>query len=116
MSIRAVDVAYDCLQANKEGMSFKELWSNVKSQLGYGELAASRKISQFYTNLTLDGRFVELEDHTWNLKANCRYDKLAAIAEEYQEEETEEEEAEESEETEQEAEESEDEYDSGNDY
>ncbi len=33
-------------------------------------------ISQFYTNLTLDGRFVDLKDNEWGLRERETYDKV----------------------------------------
>ncbi len=85
MSVRAIDVAYNLLLDHKEGMSFKDLWANVKSEMGYDDKMASKKISQFYTNLSLDGRFVNLENNFWNLKTHCKYDDIAINEEELQE-------------------------------
>ncbi|MDI9540741.1 MAG: DNA-directed RNA polymerase subunit delta [Bacillota bacterium] len=76
MSLKAVDMAYNLLLNTKEGMSFKELWTNINNKFGYDEKIASRKKSQFYTNLTLDGRFVMLENNVWNLKSRCRYQEI----------------------------------------
>ncbi len=84
MSVRAIDVAYNLLLDHKEGMPFKELWAEVKSEMGYDDKMASKKISQFYTNLSLDGRFVNLESNFWNLKTYCKYDEVAVSEEELQ--------------------------------
>lgn len=83
MSVRAIDVAFEHLTDHKEGLPFKELWAAVREQLGYDDKLAARKMSQFYTDLSLDGRFVDLENNTWNLKVNCRYDEVAVKEEEY---------------------------------
>ena len=58
LNTTAVDVAYNLLLNCKEGMAFKDLWQKVVNEMGYDEKIASRKISQFYTNLSLDGRFI----------------------------------------------------------
>ncbi len=84
MSVRAIDVAYNLLLDHKEGMPFKELWAEVKNEMGYDDKMASKKISQFYTNLSLDGRFVNLESNFWNLKTYCKYDEVAVSEEELQ--------------------------------
>ena len=34
------------------------------------------KIAQFYTNLSLDGRFVTLGNNEWDLRKNQTYDKV----------------------------------------
>jgi len=97
MSVRAIDIAYNCLENNKNGLPFKDLWNEIVKKLGYDEVLATKKISQFYTNLTLDGRFVTLGDNVWNLKSQCKYDDIA-VKEEYLEDDSEEENEEESEE------------------
>ena len=45
MSLKAVDMAYNLLLNTKEGMSFKELWTNINNKFGYDEKIASRKIN-----------------------------------------------------------------------
>ncbi|MDO4378681.1 MAG: DNA-directed RNA polymerase subunit delta [Erysipelotrichia bacterium] len=85
MSVRAIDVAYNLLLDCKEGMPFKDLWEKVKTEMGYDEKMASKKISQFYTNLSLDGRFVNLDNNFWNLKSHCKYDEVAVTEEDLQE-------------------------------
>ena len=77
LNTTAVDVAYNLLLNCKEGMAFKDLWQKVVNEMGYDEKIASRKISQFYTNLSLDGRFINLENNYWNLKMHCKYDEVA---------------------------------------
>lgn len=85
MNTTAVDVAYNILLEQKEGMPFKDLWQKVVAIMGYDEKMASRKMSQFYTNLSLDGRFINLENNYWNLKIHCKYDEVAVKEEELQE-------------------------------
>ncbi|MGI6607770.1 MAG: DNA-directed RNA polymerase subunit delta [Erysipelotrichaceae bacterium] len=85
MSLKAIDMAYNLLLNAKEGMSFKELWTSISNELNFDEKIASRKKSQFYTNLTLDGRFVMLENNVWNLKSRCKYQQVEVKEEEYEE-------------------------------
>ncbi len=98
MSIRAIDVAYNCLLNQKDGMTFKDLWAVVREQLGYTDVIANKKVSQFYTNLSLDGRFASLENNVWNLKSHCKYTDVAVREEDLEEPEEEEEDVEEEEE------------------
>ncbi len=84
MSLRAIDVAYDTLLEEKAGLSFKALWAHVREVLGYDDKMALRKQSQFYTDLSLDGRFIGLEGNVWNLKIHCKYDDVAVKEEEYE--------------------------------
>ena len=85
MSLKAIDIAYNKLLNAKEGMSFKELWSSINNELGYDEKIASKKKSQFYTDLTLDGRFIMLENNVWNLKSRCKYQEVEIKEDEYEE-------------------------------
>lgn len=84
MSLRAIDVAYNILLEERNGLTFKSLWAKVKETLGYDEKMALRKQSQFYTDLSLDGRFVSLAENVWNLKIHCKYDDVAVKEEEYE--------------------------------
>ena len=85
MSLKAIDIAYNKLLNAKEGMSFKELWISVNDELGYDGKIASRKKSQFYTDLTLDGRFIMLENNVWNLKSRYKYQQVEVKEDEYEE-------------------------------
>ena len=76
MSVRTIDVAYDYLKAQKHSVSFRDLWQVVKAQLGFTDAQAQKKISQFYTDLTLDGRFTSLENNVWDLKSNHKFDEV----------------------------------------
>lgn len=72
-----VDVAYSILkQSNKKVFTFKEMYDEVATCLELSEEEKMNKMSKFYTNLTLDGRFVTLGDNTWDLRENQTYDKV----------------------------------------
>lgn len=72
-----LDLAYDYLDKNaKEPVSFADLWNYVKDTLNLTEDEAGNKISSFYTNLTLDGRFVLLGDNLWDLRNRHTFEKV----------------------------------------
>lgn len=71
-----VNVAFDVLTENKRMMNFLELFKEVCKRLEFNDEQACDKISSFYTNLTLDGRFVNLGDNEWDLRSNQTYDKV----------------------------------------
>ena len=60
MTKSLLDYAFDCISQSKEPVNFKDLWAYVVKESGIDEELAARKISSFYTNLMLDGRFVTL--------------------------------------------------------
>jgi len=64
-----IENAYEILGAKKDSLSFKDLWVAVVKQSGISEEEANARISIFYTNLSLDGRFVNLGDNVWDLKS-----------------------------------------------
>ncbi len=63
------DVAYDVLSTNKSSLVFGKLWTQVSEITG----ANMSKMAQFYTNLTLDNRFVSLEENKWDLRERHKY-------------------------------------------
>ncbi|HMM00411.1 MAG: DNA-directed RNA polymerase subunit delta [Bacilli bacterium] len=71
-----LDVAFEILEENKGPLSFFNLWTKVAEAQGYDEGERHHHISRFYTNLSLDGRFVNLGDNTWDLRKNNTYDKV----------------------------------------
>ena len=71
-----LDLAYDYVMANKEQVSFKDLWAYVCKEAGLDEEAAAKKVSSFYTNLLLDGRFVTLGENQWDLRSRHTFDKV----------------------------------------
>ncbi len=90
------DVAYSILKSSKKIMSFYDLWDKVVMKLQLSsEEEANDLISYFYTNLTVDGRFVNVGDNNWDLRERVPYDKVHIDMNEiYQEDEEEEDEEE----------------------
>ena len=76
MAKSLLDLAYDCLSQSKEQVSFKDLWAYVVKESGLSEEQAAKKISSFYTNLMLDGRFVTLGENNWDLRTRHSFDKV----------------------------------------
>ncbi|MBQ4061039.1 MAG: DNA-directed RNA polymerase subunit delta [Bacilli bacterium] len=75
------DIAYRLMSKRKKERSFYDLWEDVKAELVklYGEETIENideDISFFYTNLTLDGRFVNVGDNKWNLRERVTFDKV----------------------------------------
>ena len=71
-----LDYAYDCVSHSKEQISFKELWAYVCKEAGLDEETALKRVSSFYTNLMLDGRFVTLGENMWDLRSRHTFDKV----------------------------------------
>ena len=76
MAKSLLDYAFDCISQSKEPVNFKDLWAYVVKESGIDEDLAARKISSFYTNLMLDGRFVTLGENNWDLRTRHSFDKV----------------------------------------
>lgn len=68
------DIAFDILSTKTEPVSFKQLWKEVSETLRLEPSVAAKKMSQFYTNLSLDGRFVALKENNWELKKRMKFE------------------------------------------
>ena len=75
------DIAYRLMLKKKKERNFYDLWEDVKAELA--KVAAPEElenieedISFFYTNLTLDGRFVNVGENKWNLRERVTFDKI----------------------------------------
>ena len=71
-----IEHAYDFVSAQKEPISFAKIWEAVKEAACLSEEEALAKVSRFYTNLTLDGRFVTLGENNWDLRSRHTFDKV----------------------------------------
>ena len=63
------DVAFDIMSKKKRAVAFDKLWQDVSKTTG----ATMDHIAQFYSDLTLDGRFTSLKDNKWDLKARRKF-------------------------------------------
>lgn len=73
-----VNVAYEILSedynnGNKEPKPFLQLCSEICDRVGMTEEEFMKLVSRFYTDLTLDGRFVIKENNTWTLREHELY-------------------------------------------
>ena len=71
-----VEVGYELLTKKQGPQKFVKFWEEVSQVLGLDADEADLYISNFYTNLTLDERFVLLEDNTWDLRSRQSFDKV----------------------------------------
>jgi len=69
-------VALELLTKSGKPMSFFDLFNAVAAELDMNEEEKKAKISQFYTNLSIDGNFVVLSDNTWDLRERVPFEKV----------------------------------------
>lgn len=70
-----LDVAYEIVKG-VNSISFKALWNAVAQAQNFSEEEKATKVGKFYTNLILDGRFVNLGDNVWDLRERNTFDKV----------------------------------------
>ncbi|MFA5236043.1 MAG: DNA-directed RNA polymerase subunit delta [Bacilli bacterium] len=68
-----LDVAYNLIVGQGKPVSFKDIWERITKEI---DQATPERMSRFYTNLTLDGRFVALGGNMWDLRTNYTFKEL----------------------------------------
>lgn len=71
-----IEIAYEYVSKKEGPVSFAEMWAYVCEQAGFDKETADSKVSRFYTNLMLDGRFVTLGENSWDLRTRHTFDKV----------------------------------------
>lgn len=93
-----VDVAFELMSKKKKAMDFYKLWQEVSEVKGFNEEQIDERESLFYTNITLDGRFITVGENKWDLRSRHKFEEVHIDMNDiYADEETEEEETEEEE-------------------
>lgn len=63
-----IEIAFQTLSQSAGPQSFLELWTHVEKEMGFTQSQADELIAQFYTDLSMDGRFLPLAGNRWDLK------------------------------------------------
>ena len=71
-----IEFAYEFVAKQKNPVAFLKIWEYVKKEAGLTEEEAAIKGGQFFTNLSLDGRFVALSGNEWDLRERQSFDKV----------------------------------------
>jgi len=71
-----LDLTYEFISTQSEPVSFAKICEYIAKQSDLSKEELDKKISRFYTNLVLDGRFVTLGENTWDLRSRHTFDKV----------------------------------------
>jgi DNA-directed RNA polymerase subunit delta len=71
-----LDCALQEMQKAKGSIAFKDLFAAIAKTLEMNDDEKKAHVGRFYTDITLDGRFVVLTDGMWDLRARHTYDKV----------------------------------------
>ena len=64
------DLTYVLLKENKKSMNTPTIFKKICDLLEYSEEDYTSKIGDYYTSLTLDKRFVLLDNNEWDIRDN----------------------------------------------
>lgn len=76
MAKSLLDHAYDYVSGQTQPSSFQDIWNYCVKEAGLTPEEAANKVSRFYTNLMLDGRFVTLGENQWDLRVRHKYESV----------------------------------------
>ena len=76
MSKSLLEYAYDYVSQQAQPRKFQDIWAYCVKEAGLSEEEAAAKVSRFYTNLMLDGRFVTLGENEWDLRIRQKFEKV----------------------------------------
>lgn len=86
-----IDVAYDLMKTKKKAVLFIKLWEEVCQVMAFTKAQEEDNIAQFYSDLSLDDRFVNVGDNKWDLRERHTYKEVVVDTEEILIDETEDE-------------------------
>ena len=76
MAKSLLDLAYDYVSGQSQQSKFDDIWAYCVKEAGLTKEEADTKVSRFYTNLMLDGRFVTLGENEWDLRIRHKFEKV----------------------------------------
>lgn len=76
MAKSLLDHAYDYVSGQNQPSKFQDIWAYCVKEAGLSPEEAAQKVSRFYTNLMLDGRFVTLGENQWDLRVRHKYESV----------------------------------------
>jgi len=73
-----LDYGFDVLSASSEPVKFIDLFNKAVelSGLELSEDETKARMSKFYTQLSLDGRFITLTDNFWDLRSRHKFEQV----------------------------------------
>ncbi|MFD0050830.1 DNA-directed RNA polymerase subunit delta [Actinomycetes bacterium NPDC127524] len=71
-----IEMTYELLVEKNGPLSFSDIMAELTALQGMSKAEKERRISQFYTDLNVDGRFTSLGDYRWGLKTWYPFDQI----------------------------------------
>lgn len=71
-----IEVVHSVLGDKRQATTFNELVQEIAQVLGLSQEQVNAKIAQFYTDLNIDGRFINLGENRWGLRSWYPYEQI----------------------------------------
>ncbi|MBO1624064.1 DNA-directed RNA polymerase subunit delta [Bacillus arachidis] len=71
-----IEVVHSVLEDKRQATSFHDLVQEIAQVLGLSQEQVAAKIAQFYTDLNIDGRFINLGENRWGLRSWYPYEQI----------------------------------------
>ncbi|EJQ45670.1 hypothetical protein IEQ_04411 [Bacillus cereus BAG6X1-2] len=71
-----IEVVHSVLGDKRQATTFNELVQEIAQVLGLSQEQVNAKLAQFYTDLNIDGRFINLGENRWGLRSWYPYEQI----------------------------------------
>ncbi|EEL48339.1 MULTISPECIES: DNA-directed RNA polymerase subunit delta [Bacillus cereus group] len=71
-----IEVVHSVLEDKRQATSFHDLVQEIAQVLGLTQEQVAAKIAQFYTDLNIDGRFINLGENRWGIRSWYPYEQI----------------------------------------
>ena len=71
-----LDIAFDVISKHKKPVPFIKIWDSVCTSKKYSEAQKEDKVADFFSDMTLDERFVNVGENKWDIKARHKFDEV----------------------------------------
>ena len=71
-----IEVVHSFLGDKRQATTFNELVQEIAQVLGLSQEQVNAKLAQFYTDLNIDGRFINLGENRWGLRSWYPYEQI----------------------------------------
>ncbi|MDM5157461.1 DNA-directed RNA polymerase subunit delta [Bacillus sp. DX1.1] len=71
-----IEVVHSLLEDKRQATSFQDLVQEIAQVLGLSKEKVAANIAQFYTDLNIDGRFINLGENRWGMRSWYPYEQI----------------------------------------
>lgn len=83
MKASKLDIAFNLLTKKKKPTPFLKLWEEISQIEALSPSQQEDQIAQFYSDLCLDSRFVNMGENKWDLRSRHTFSEIVIDTDEY---------------------------------